>query len=605
MSRDRRRGTWTMTGAALFLLGAALSIDPSRLRRGPPLDGEAGQAVAAYSLAGDNDLRYDRQDLEEAAALFGGVPTELTLARTASGELRYVASGLEPWLVSWLLPWLGPRSFPTFHSLALVAAAVLAWWGAGGRSARDAAWILTALTASALPIWLFRFTPEAYRAALVLAGAAMLAPRPSAEIEDPWTMRPDHGLRAARAVAGGAILGLATWELGPSGAWLGLVPFATMPQTMGSERRRLVLAHALLAFAVLVSVAVTLHLAPLSRLRSLDPWRHPRETRTFTTPLPREDGHDFAAVGDPLPAPPGGVSDPMRAYALRDAFVGRFSGAMWWYPCAGIAVLAVAVRRPRPWRLALATIAVAGLAAHALTAPFRMAGPGDGAGPSVAAPFYALMVVAGAGAVGLRSLVAAWTAAGFLLGEPLTNPLAAVREPALHARSLPYTLFPLDVSRIGHWPGGRTVGRPAPDGVLIDVRENVDVVISPCDLREVTSPIGGACLWTPAEDVAEILVWLARPSPPSSVVVRAGPVPTTVTLSVGPMRVVRNLEATEVATVGLDGVGEGFPAALDGREGWAWIVRVRSDRAFQPALAGAGRDRHWLGAEVGIPGVPG
>ena len=76
MTRDRRRGTWTMAGAALFLLGAALSIDPSRLRRGPPLDGETSQVLAADSLARDHDLRYARQDLEEGGGFFGGGPAE-------------------------------------------------------------------------------------------------------------------------------------------------------------------------------------------------------------------------------------------------------------------------------------------------------------------------------------------------------------------------------------------------------------------------------------------------------------------------------------------------------------------------------------------------
>lgn len=604
MTRDRRRGTWTMVGAALFLLGAAVSIDPSRLRRGPPLDGETGQVLAAYSLARDHDLRYDRGDLAETAALFGVVPAEVALARTASGELRYVASGLEPWLVSWLLPWLGVRAFPIFHAAMLLAAATIAWWRAGERSARDAAWVLTALAASALPLWLLRFSPEAYRAGLVLAGVAILAPRPTAEIEDPWTMHPAHGRRAVRAVAGGALLGLALWELGISGVWLVLVPLVTLPQTMGRERHRVVLTHAAIALVALLAVATLLHLAPLSRLRSLDPSRMSREARVFTNPLPHVDGADFASLGSAAGREAVQRSDLHRAFALRDAFVGRFSGVVWWFPCAGVGAAAVAFRRPRPWRLSLIGLAAAGLAAHALRDPAGFAGPSDGPGAALAASLYPLVVVAGIGVVGLRSLVTAWMLAGVLLGEPLTNPLAAVREPALHARSAPYTWMPLDMSRVGRWPGGRPLGAPLPHAELLDVRENIDVVISPCDLVEVGTSFGAGCFWTPDEDVVEILVWQDGAEAPGYVVVHAGPVATEVAVALGDARMRRSLAPGETVRLKADGAGDGFPAVLHGRSGWAWILRVSSSRSFQPALAGVGRGRYWLGVEVGLARDP-
>ncbi|MBK7975625.1 MAG: hypothetical protein IPK07_20865 [Deltaproteobacteria bacterium] len=507
------------------------------------------------------------------------------------------------WSRGWSRGWCpgSECAFTLFHALALVLAAGVAWWRIGERSARGAAWVLTALAASALPIWLLRFSPEAYRAALVLAGVAVLAPRPTAEIEDPWTMRPAHAMRAARAVTGGVLLGLAVWELGVKGLWLVLVPIVAMPQSMGRERRRVVVGHAALASLAIVVVAAVLHLAPLSRLRSLDPSRLPREARVFTSALPRESGEDFSSLGALVPRSRARPSEVLRAYALRDAFVGRFSGALWWYPCAAVGSVVVLLRRPRAWRLGLMIVAVAGLASHALADPERMAGPIDGAGPAVSASLYPLIVVAGTGVVGLRSLVAAWTLAGALLGEPLTNPLAAVREPALHARSLPYTLVPLDVSRIGRWPGGRTMGSPVGETVLTDVRENVDVVTSACDLVATDSGPTPPCFWTPGVDPAEVLVWSARAAPPPYMVLRAGPVATQVELTFGGSSVQRQLAPAEIARVPIEAPGEGFAVRLDGRDGWAWIVRVRSGRAFQPAQAGVGRDRHWLGVQVGIP----
>lgn len=589
-------------GAALFALGAAASVDPARMRRGAPLDGEVSQVLAAVSLAADRDLRYDRADLEDATAIFGVVPSEIPLARARGGELRYVARGIEPWLVSNVIPWLGARAFPLFHAAALAAAALLAWARLGDSRGRTAAWIASALAASALPVWLFRFTPEAFHAALVLAGAALLAPRPDREVEDEWTTRAALPLRLLRTGVGCAFLGLALWELSVPGWVLTLVPIAAMPETLGVNRRKVVWATASGASVLIVAVALALHVAPFARLRAVDPSRAAADVKVFAGALPGEAGEHFDELGTKteaagIPAP---IPASLRASALRDAFVGRFSGSCWWYPCLGVAWVAVTARRRRRWRFALLSLPCVAVATLALVSPTRFAGPSDGPGVALAAALYPLAIVAGTGVVGGRWLIAAWTLAGVLLGEPLTNPVGVVREPALHARAWPYRWLPVDPSRLGSLPTGRPIATRSAGLALVDVVENVDVVTSVCEGIGPEVRLASACFWTPREDAALVLVWRDRPEPPDRLVLRSGPRRTRVQLALGAARSHVRLLPQRTEEVHLEGVGQGIPVRRGGRDGWAWILEARASHAFQPAYYGLGRGRQWLGVQIAL-----
>jgi hypothetical protein len=183
----------------------------------------------------------------------------------------------------------------------------------------------------------------------------------------------------------------------------------------------------------------------------------------------------------------------------------------------------------------------------------------------------------------------------------MTNPLAAVREPGMHARSLPYTLLPIDMTRIATLPSGRALS--APDGAfeLVDVRENVDVVTSSCEPFGDRTLVGSPCFWTPGEETAELVLWGERSTPPDRVFLRAGPRRTRATVALGRDRAQVRLLPDQALAVRLAMVGPGFPVRLHGRDGWAWILEIRSSHAFQPALAGVGRDRHWLGVQAVVP----
>ena len=88
MSDDARATRWWLVGALGFLLGTVLAIDPSRLRRGTPLDGEAEAVLATISLARDRDLVFDRADVEEATSVFGVTPPRLELVRAKDEMAR-------------------------------------------------------------------------------------------------------------------------------------------------------------------------------------------------------------------------------------------------------------------------------------------------------------------------------------------------------------------------------------------------------------------------------------------------------------------------------------------------------------------------------------
>jgi len=556
---------------------------------------------AAVSLARDGDIRYDRADLEEATALFGAVPERLRLTRDGGGVIRYAARGLEPWLVSPLVPRLGARAFPVFHALVLAAAAVLTWVRLGSRTARGAAWITSLLAASALPVWVFRFTPEAFHAALALAGLALAVPAPGAEIEDQWTTPAKRVRRVGRGLAAGALLGLVAWEMPFPGMALLAAPLTAVPATMGAKRRKLVWAFAAATSGVGLAVVMLLHTLPFASLRGVDPLRAQRHERIFSSALPDERGERFDVLGEAIsPQDPAGPDASwVKAHALRDVFVGRFSGALWWYPLAAVASAVVLIRRREPWRIATLALGGVALSAQALLLPHSFAGWADGPGSRAAAVLYPLAIVASHGVLGTRSLIVGWALAGLLLGEPLTDPLAAVRSPGFHARTWPYTWLPVDLSRAGSLPTGRTMPLGGPDRHVVDLDEDVDVVYASCnDSAAPSSSIG--CFWTPGTAAAELLVWSDRPRPPDAIWLHAGPRRSRVTIDVGQRRARARLLPNQALRIAIDGAGRGMPMRWHERDGWVWPVTVRSSNAFQPAERGVGRDRRWYGVEVAL-----
>ena len=463
----------------------------------------------------------------------------------------------------------------------------------------DAAWLLSALLASAIPVYAFRYTPELTEAALVLAGLGLLAPRE----RGPGSSEPEAvSASALRFVLGGALLGLAAWHRPIPLVVLVLVPLVAARRRPETGRREPAGPVRGLGsgVAVLVLAILALGVDPVG----LREWGSDRPVRVFTDALPAVDGSDFEAIGEPISgksvrAPGERASLVAALWAFPDALVGRYSGVVWSYPALIVlSVLLFSTRSAaRPWRFGFAGLYVGGLALLCIWWPHGYAGGEDAFGIRAAVGLFPLVVVAGLGLEDRRAPFAVWALAAVLLAQPLSDPVTALRKPALHAENHPYRWFPVDLSRAGTLPTSRPLpgqGEGAPRIQYLDGR--AFHLTTGCGWVPADGDRLNGCLWTEGSREAGFLVWSERRTERVRVHVRT---PAGARVRVELDGDDRTTEGEGPHTLTWD-AGGGYPVRLDGRTWYLHHLEVQADEGFQPAFDGEGRSIRWLGAQINV-----
>jgi hypothetical protein len=455
--RNERAGRIAMAVVSGLVLLVAARVDLPRRADGRFWSDAATYHAMAASLAFDGDLDFRPGDLARERAAWSGGPQGVFLKRVGG-------SGPEQRLV-YAKPFLYPvaaaplvRLFGTDRGLLLLNAAALIaalWLGYGELKRRDAplaaaAGTLAVFLAGVVPVYLLWPTPEIFNLGLVTIGLVA------------WSR--------GRPTAAAVVLGLAVYAKPPNAALalpLLLEPLLAAGVAAGAWKRlRESARRAVVVGAVAAAVFGTTWLV------TGEANYQGGERKTFYDRYPFDPGVSFDSAGvwmttdhvgplvagrdegerTPRVAPPRAPEELRRSFLLNLGYfwVGRFGGALPYYPgvaLCGLLFLVAGPRERKGW-LALVALVVSWLG-YILLIPDNWYG---GAG-TIGNRYFVNLVPLGlfllpAGR-GYLAAVGGAAVTGALLGPVLTTPVHHSLHPGEHATRPAFRVLPAEITMLG------------------------------------------------------------------------------------------------------------------------------------------------------------
>jgi hypothetical protein len=546
-----RVGRIAMAVVCGLVLLLALTVSLPRLADGRFWSDGATYHAMAASLAFDGDLDFRAEDLARERADWSSGPQGVFLKRVGGvgkERLVYAKPLLYPLAGAPLVRWFGTdRGLLLLNAAALIAAL----WLAYGELRRRAgplvavAGTLAVFLAGVTPVYLLWPTPEMFNLALATIGLVA------------WS----RGRPWAAAVA----LGLAVYAK-PTNAALAL-PLLLEPLVVGwpAWSRGRLGESARRALAVTVVAAAVFG---VNRLVTGEVNYQGGDRKTFYDRYPFDPGVTFDSSGvwmttdhvgplvagrdedeqTPRVAPPRSASELWRSFELNLGYfwLGRFGGALPYFPGVGLALLLFLVVGPRERRgwLALVALGVSWLG-YILLIPDNWYG---GAG-TIGNRYFVNLVP-----LGLFLLPARWggvaaaggaAVTGVLLGPMLLAPIHHSQYPGEHATRPVFRVLPAELTMLGDlsvfedvWrkrrpynaPGGDPSRRPpgAPPAYFLWFLDDGSFGQE--------SAFGQEGFWLRGGTSAEIVLQAIEPPPSMRFSVTAGPAGDVVSVRVGRAR---------------------------------------------------------------------
>jgi hypothetical protein len=440
--------------SGLVLLLAAV-VDLPRAADGRFWSDGATYHAMAGSLAFDQDLEFSAADLDRVKAAYPGGPQGVFLKRVhgpaGSSRLVYAKAAAYPALAAPLVRLVGTdRGLLLLNALAFLVALWLGYGELGHKDASStaAAGTLALVGLGVVPVYLLWQTPEVLNLALATAGLV--------------------AYRHDRPYLSAVLLGLAVYSK-PTHLALALpLVLAPLVSTGAGWARRILEASR----RGVVLMAVVAAGFGLGWLATGELNYQGGERKTFYDRYPFEPGVTFDSAGvwmttdqvGPLvagrdePAQADRVAPPRAAAELRRSFllnlgyfwVGRFGGALAYFPGLVAAVLLFLLLGPRDrdgW-LALVALAAAWIGTILLI-PDNWYGGGGTVGNRYLLGFLPLgLLILPRGRGGLAAALAAAVSAVFLT-PVLLSPIHHSLRPGEHATQAPFRVLPAELSMLG------------------------------------------------------------------------------------------------------------------------------------------------------------
>jgi len=607
------RTSAAIVGAVLLVIGlaAALSVDVVKTGQGVKSD-ESTYVMMALSLAYDQDLAYERRDLERFFGLYRWGPDGIFLKR--GKRLRIDVDGSPPFLHLRKLPDLHPdrlyfgkafvypliaapfvrvfglNGMLVLNVLLLVGAGACGYTLLAARSRPSAALLFTLafFLASCVPIYLVFLAPEILNLTLVTLAYFLWLYKEEA-ITRGWSFLRGRGSDVVAAV----LLGIATYSK-LSHALL------VAPLVLDAWRRRRY-AHGLTVG--IVSVATVAVLFGVNAAITGEFNYQGGDRRTFYTKFPfdgsREDVWAAAELHSTNDSDSDSVFKDFRnrfSHNVEYFLIGRHFGFVpYFFPgVVAIGLWLGSRERGRPWRV-LTFVAVAASAVLLLVfAPFTWSGGGGPPGNRYFMSLYPALLFLTPPLTAATPAIVAWVGGALFTAKMLVSPFIIAKSPSqLTERGFARRL-PVEITMANDLPV-----------ILEGLRAHYwfsDVMMYFLDehayLPETVDERGTKGFWLAGDGRADIIVRSEWPIDHLRVTA-VSPIPTTVVMSFGATG------STMTLTPGVPATFDVPASGVRDEHSWAYLLSAQSTEGFTPHLRDAtSNDPRNLGAMLRFVAVP-
>ncbi|MBN2055086.1 hypothetical protein JW905_09195 [bacterium] len=583
---------------AFFFLAMALTLDFSKTTY-EFFGDEAVYYCMTESLALDFDLQYERRDLVRVYEHWPRGPQGILLSASDRDFSR----------IHYAKPWLFPLLAAPFHNVVglngfLVLHAILLWlvcfagYGhlrrMGGDPAPAFIFTVVFVFLSVAYIYVFQITPEFSSFAMIFLGLALAF----SAGEEGWY----------RCLASAAVIGLNAAARPPNAVFILPVLAAALrlrrhgrPGPAGGGRMtwlpRLLGVAAAFLLLVILSLGIT-------RLLTGQWLSHGGFRKRIVGHFPFEaPGIDFMSTGD-------AISTRTIKFVFHWSplfhnvwyfFVGRFTGMLLYYlPAAAACWLFLRSRKDfRRWAVFLALLV--SLVFHLVLIPTNYHGGSGAVGNRYFMHMYAAFFFLLPPLRRLRPVLVTGLLAALFTARLAINPLHVVYRYDEHAKSPPFTWFPLELSLINNWP------TDDPGHSRISFGDDTGYMLYLVDDNTYGRELGG--LWVRGGAGADMVVRAWEPAPVLTVTVRNGPRPNGVRVTVAGRRETMRLAPGEKRDMLFNPEPSFIYYNLAGDPSYLYKIRVHSEAGFVPMFEDSGKDTRYLGCHItvtlGRPGVAG
>ncbi len=595
--------------------GLALTVDFPRAAMGIQSD-EATYYMMGHSLVQDHDLTYRRDDLVRVWEEFPSGPAGLFLKRGRDilewGVMRrppfvwtrtqpdpdqqrffYGKAFAYPLAAAPFVQLFGTNGFLVLHALLL---ALVTWCSFLFLHARMSAGLAASLSAafvmvSIVPVYFVWITPELFNFSLGLLAYFCWLYK---EVAPPSSRRGARWLFGSWSdLAAAVLLGVATFSKVSN-----VLLFAPILVWYAWRRRWSAAIGTGLAFGLCAGGLFAVNIAISGE------WNFQGgDRRTFLWEFPFQTASSAFEVGRPM-ARDDSLADVIfdrrvfwtnLTHNLGYYFVGRYSGLVAYFFPAVFAMLAflVAPRRRPVWQYLVFASGLTQILFFILNLPYTWLGGGGSVGNRYFMGAYGIFIFLIPPLS--RGWVAAipWAVGALFTAQLVLNPFTASFHPGDYAKHGPLRLLPVELTMVNDLPINTDSSRVriwfGDGGGANDPGFQIYFLDDNAFGREPDKS-----LWVRGESRAEFLIKTDRPMKRLVLMLKAGPVATTVKASVGG----RSQEAalspgdSQQVTFALD------PGFWYQARAFVWVVSISSSDGFVPIFHGQDTDTRFLGVSV-------
>ena len=600
-----------LIAAAVFLCiygTLALTVDFPRAALGFKSD-EATYYMMAYSLVGDGDLAYTKDDLVRVWREFPSGPSGVFLkkGRTLTGapdpnpnRLYYGKSFIYPMVAAPFVLVFGTNGFLVLHALLLAAVLLAGYLFLHTRSSSVIALVLASgfLMASVVPVYFVWLMPEVFNFSVTFLAYFCWLYKEVASREQ--TSPATRWLFGARSdVVAAVLLGIATFSKVTN-----VLLFAPLLlwQVWVFARRRSV--QPLRAVATTIAfVLVTGGLFGLNKVISGE-WNYQggeRETYYVEFPFQNDVAKDELGLSKSRGEFLGHIIFNPRTFTsnlthnLEYFFVGRHTGLLgYFFPaCFAIGAFLLAPRQRPGWQwLVLGSGLVQGLV-FLISQPYTW--HGGGVGNRYFFSGYGVMLFVLPPIQSLGASFAQWAIGGLFVARMVLNPFVASFHPADNAKTGPLRMLPVELTLVNDLPVNNEpqharlwfgdTGQGDPGFLVYFLDDNAFD-------READKSF-----WARGGARTEFIIKTDRPIVRAKFTLTAGPVATDVRVKIGGRLQDVHLEPGTSRDI-VFAMPPGLPYEKE-VQALAWTASVSSSNGFTPIFFDRGStDTRYLGVRV-------
>lgn len=454
MPSENKRTTYVLLFIFLFFLGLSLVINLPALQKNFLFADEAIYYSMTQSLAQDGDLEYTKKDLSRYFQAFTSGPLGIFLKKGKDDKIFYAKSFAYPLFAAPFVKIFGTNGFLVFNSilLSLILLMGFSYFSLSNDPSLSLFSILTFLFASVAVVYILWITPDFFNLFLVLSVLYLWLYKHSYQEkkEEKNVKNKFHAFLLSdwTDYLACLLVGIAVFSKPPNIVLMG-------PLVLHSLFKKKILKSLLMILIFLLTSGI---FWGANYLVTGD-WNYQggeRKTFYFNYPLEKENMTFDSVSGREMTSEGYGTKHLLPPIVwvqnLFYYFLGRFTGIIWYFFPAFLALLLFIIRKKRLVQWLILAALAGEILIYIILMPDNYAGGGGALANRYFLNIYPLFLFLPSRKRNFKEIGLCWVMASFFISQILISPMLHSHFPSTHSKKFPFKMMPVEMTLINNIP---------------------------------------------------------------------------------------------------------------------------------------------------------